>query len=135
MWPILRPSVGQQMVDGQLAAAVVVGDQRQVVRIVGRGVRVYHRDAEIMAQRGADVGPGADHDEAVDPAGEQGPQMVLFADRVAAGVAQEHRGHVGPERVLGPHQDRDGEPALKVGGEQPDRAAALGDEAFGQRVG
>ena len=80
------------MVDGQLAAAVVIGDQRQVGRVVGGSVRVHHRDAEIMAQRGPDVGPGADHDQAVDPAGEQGPQMVL--SRIASPRASHRKTEV-----------------------------------------
>jgi hypothetical protein len=61
--------------------------------------------------------------------------MMLFANRVAARVAEEDRNLAGAERVLGPHQDRDAEPALQVAGDQSDRAAAPGEQATSQRVG
>jgi hypothetical protein len=61
--------------------------------------------------------------------------VVLLADRVPAGIAEEHVDLACPERVLGPHQDRDHEPSHQVAGEQADGAAAAGEQATGERVG
>ncbi len=73
-----------------------------------------------LSERRAWIGLPADDDQPVDPSAEQGPQLMLLADGVAACVAQEDAHLAGPEGVLGPHQDRDDEPALEVARQQPD---------------
>src|SRR3954469_3968039 len=60
---------------------------------------------------------------------------MLLADRVAAGVAQENADLPGTERVLGPHEDRDDEPALEVARQQTDRPCAARKQPTRQRVG
>lgn len=111
-----------------------VGDDGQIRRIVRRGVRVDDGDGQLAAQRRARVGPAADHDETVDPAAQQRAHMVLLADRVAAGVAQEHRDLARPEGVLGAHEDRDAEPALQVTGEQTDGPRPPDEQPAGELV-
>ena len=128
-------SAGDQVLDGQPAGADVVGGDRQVGGVVGRRVGVDDRDGDVVAERRAGVGLPADDDEPVDAAAEQRAQVVLLADGVAAGVAEEHVDLAGAERVLGAHEDRDDEPALEVAGEQADGAGAPGEQAAGERVG
>src|SRR5262249_52403373 len=71
---------------------------------------------------------------AVDPAGQQGPHIVLLADRVTPAIAQQDRHLALAERVLGAQHDRDGEPPETVGGDQPDRVASPGEQPTGQRA-
>jgi hypothetical protein len=122
------------VVDGAAAGADVVDHDGQVVGVLGRRVRVDDRDGQLAAQGRPRVGAAAHDDQAVDAAAEQRLDVVLLADGVAAGVAEEHGHTVGAERVLGAHEDRDREPALEVVREQPDRAGAVGQQAAGQLV-
>ena len=64
------------MIDGQLGAAVVVGDQRQVLRIIGWSVRVHHRDTEV-------VPPEVFCLESIDTPGNVHVDLVRLDDSVA----------------------------------------------------
>ena len=129
-----RATAGEQVLDGEAAAGAVVGGDGDVGRVVGRRVGVDDGHREVVAERGARVGLAADDDDAVDAAGEQRLEVVLLADRVAAGVAEEDVDLAGAERVLGAHQDRDDEAALEVAREEADGAGAPVDEAAGELV-
>ena len=129
MCAMRRAPAREQMLDREPTARVVVGREREVARIVRRGVGVDDGHRDVLAERGPRVGLPPDDDDAVDPAAEQRLQVVLLADRVPAGVAEEDVDLAGAEGVLGAHQDRDHEAALEVAGEQSDRSGAAGEQA------
>ena len=122
------------MLDREAAAGDVVGRDGDVRRVVRRRVRVDDGDGDVVAEGGARVGLPPHDDDAVDAAVEQRTEVVLLADRVAAGVAEEHVHLPGAERVLGAHEDRDHEAALEVAREEADGAGAAGDEAARELV-
>jgi hypothetical protein len=124
-----------QVLGGEAGAVLVVGEDGEVAGVVGLAVHVHDRDRDLAGERGAQVVGVAEEHEAVDLAGEQRADVVLPADRVAARVAEQH-GHLAVgERVLDAEQDRDGEAAGELVGQQADGAGAAGQEAAGQRVG
>ncbi len=123
------------MLHGHPPRADAVRDDGRILRILRRRVRVDHGDRQLPSQGRPRVGPAADHDETVDPAAQQRADMVLLADRVPPGIAQEHRDLARPEGVLGAHQYRDAEPALQVAGQQTHGARASGQQAPGHLVG
>lgn len=130
-----RAARGQQVLDGQYGPAPVVGDHRGVGRIGGRRERVDDGDGLDAVQGRTGVRTAAGDDDAVHPAVHQVAQVVLFPDRVAAGVAQQDGDLAGPERVLGAEQYGGAEAADAVGRHQPDRPAPPGVQALRVLVG
>ena len=123
------------MADGEGPALLIVGDQREVGRVGGMGHGVHDRHGQAAADGLPRVLAPPGHDDAVDPALEQGLEIVLLADAVIAAVAQEDRDAARAERVLGALHDRDAEPAETVGRDQPDGETAPGQQAAGQGIG
>jgi len=125
----------QQMLDGQLCATAVVRHDGDVVRVRGRRERVDRRDRLDALQGRPRVGAAAGDDDAVHPPVHEVAQMMLLADGVPAGVAQQHRDLPGAERVLGAEQDGGAEAADAVGRHQPDGPAAARVQALRVLVG
>jgi hypothetical protein len=128
------PPGTEQVADRDRAAFGVVGDEGEVPGVGRGGHRVDDGDRDVAADRLPGVLAAAGHDDAVDPAFEQGAQVVLLPDLVVPAVAQQNRDAPGAERVLRALHDRDAEPAEAVGGNQPHREGAAGEQPAGQRV-
>ena len=126
---------GDQVLGRQPGPAAVVGQQRQVVRVVGLAVDVDHRHPDLAGQRGPGVVGVAQHDEAVHPAGQQRADVVPATDRVAPGVTEQDRHLLAAEGVLDREQDRDREPVGQFVGDQTDRLGPAGAQAAGELVG
>jgi hypothetical protein len=119
---------------GQFRTACLVRQHRHVGRIGGRGHRVDHRHRHVHRQRRTWIGAPSGDDQPVDPAGQQGAQVLPLADGVSPAVTQENRDLADPEGVLGTEQHGQAEPADVVGGQQADGVAAPGQQPARQRV-
>ncbi len=124
----------RKMFDGQDRAAFLVGDHAAVRVVRGAGERVDDRDRGLGEQRGTGLGAPAGHDDPVDAAAEQAAHVVLLADRVVAGVADERQGLRPAQRVLRAVQHRQAEPAVVVGHDQADGEGAPGEQAGRDRA-
>ena len=76
-----RAARAQQVADGERAAILVVGNQREVRRIAGMGHRVHDGHRQVPADGLARVLAAPGHDDAVHPALQQRPQVMLFRIR------------------------------------------------------
>jgi hypothetical protein len=123
-----------QVFHRQARATGVIGEDGQVRRVGRLAVDVDHRDRDLAGERRADVVAVAEHDEPVDLAGEQRANVVLLPDGIAARVAEQHGHLLGAEGVLHAEQDRDGEAAGQLVGEQSDGPGAARDQAPGKHV-
>ena len=128
------PSI-QEVLHRELAGQVVVGCERRVRVVVGRRVRVHHGHWNALADRRAWVGGATENHDAVNAASEQGSQVMLFPDRVAARIAQQDRRGARAERVLGSEQHGQHEAVVEIAREHADGAGALVVERAREGIG
>src|SRR6185437_8880450 len=116
------PALCDQMLDRQLGAALVVGQQRQRLRIVGVRENIDHREAAHMLTHARPlVRPaGGDH-QPIDPLAEQLVEVSPLALRIVGGVAHEDGDAVVRQPILECLDDREREPPEAVVGEDADR--------------
>lgn len=123
------------MLDREPSAGVIVRSDRQVPRVLRGHIGVDHGHRELTPEGRPGISGPADDDDAIDAAGQQGLEMVLLADHVAAGVTEEHIDLACTEGVLGSHEDGDDETALEVAGEKPHSSGPAGEKTPGDLVG
>ena len=97
-----------QMLDGEPAAAAVVGQQAERPRIGDLGEGVDDRHRRVGADRAATaVGAAAGDDDAVDALGQQGIDVLALADRVVARVHRKTEMRAALEGVLDAFEQRE----------------------------
>ena len=134
-WAMRRRPRAARWCDGELGPALVVGEEAERVGVVGLAEDVD--DGEAVgegADGGALVGAAGGDDEAVDALAEELVEVLALARGVVGGVAHEDGDAGVGEALLQRLDDRDGEAAEAVVGDDADGARARAAQAVGEVV-
>ena len=131
-----RAAAASEMLHRQGRAAFVVRQQAKRVGIVGLGEHVDHRQAvgERSDRRALVGAPRRDH-QTVDALAEKLVEMLALARRIVGGVAHEDGDALVGQALLQRLDDREGEAAETVVGDDADRARSGAMQALCEVVG
>ena len=126
---------GDQVLSGEPAAAEVVRQEAERLRVLHLRKRVEHgHRMRRQLQACARIGAASGDDDAVDALRKELLDVLALAVGIVGAVAQEDRHARIFERVLDAFEDGNAETAVTVGRDQSDREAAAAQQALRQVV-